>query len=91
MEKRDARGVYYYAFYSDNTKAKPYPIESNVKINKSKYNFMDMKIGDSFPYPKEKHNSVRVSASIFKRRNPQFKFKSQYKKDDDTGRIWRVE
>lgn len=70
-----------------------YKIEKNIPITQRKgtikYPFREMKIGDSFSFPKEKRNSVANSISLLKRfENLWF----QISKISETEcRVWRVE
>jgi hypothetical protein len=98
--KRDENGVYYYTFgfpvpvrtSSYSKKRKPIALESGVKLETSAiYKFQDMEVGDSFPFSAEKHGSVRASASKFKKKFPQRKFRVHCKSGDAVGRAWRLE
>jgi len=90
--KRDELGVYYYTFGFPSTKRKPIALESGVKLEgNSIYKFQDMEVGDSFPFLAEKHGSVRASASKFKKKFPNRKFRVHCKSGDAVGRAWRLE
>lgn len=65
----------------------PFPEQSMLK-----YPYRDLEVGDSFPFPKGKTNSVYANSNIWgKQQSPVRKFKVRKNFTETEARLWRVE
>lgn len=64
-------------------------IPTPERSGKIVYPFSEMKVGDSFAFPKEKLQSV-YRLSQYYRKGTTKKFSVQCKQNDEEGRCWRI-